>query len=165
MTKEFTQQRESGHSAAVIVPFDQSHAPAFKALNLAWIREHWEPEPADFEVLDNPQRNILDRGGYIAIALSGDEVVGTCALQKMENDHWELAKMAVAPSSKGQGVGLRLGQEIIAQARARGGHRLFLESNTVLTPAINLYRKLGFVPVDAGPSPYERCNIQMELVL
>ena len=36
---------------------------------------------------------------------------------------------------------------------------------TVLTPAINLYRKLGFVRVVGPPSPYARCNIRMELRL
>ena len=42
--------------------------------------------------------------------------------------------------------------------------RLFLDSNTVLEPAIRLYRKVGFkeIPVPED-SPYERCNIRMEL--
>ena len=40
-----------------------------------------------------------------------------------------------------------------------------LESNTILDPAINLYRKLGFEPVQGGVSPYDRCNIQMEMWL
>ena len=45
-----------------------------------------------------------------------------------------------------------------------GARKVYLESNTILTPALSLYEKLGFqtLPDDARASPYERCNIQME---
>jgi len=58
-----------------------------------------------------------------------------------------------------------VGQEAIRRVRAAGASRLILESNTVLTPAIALYRKLGFVEVSGIPSEYSRCNIHMELKL
>jgi hypothetical protein len=41
--------------------------------------------------------------------------------------------------------------------------RVYLESNTILEPAIRLYRKLGFDEFVGEPSPYARCNIQMVL--
>ena len=54
----------------------------------------------------------------------------------------------------------------MAKARALGATRLYLESNTKLGSALSLYYKLGFRKTVAGtPSPYERCNIQMELLL
>jgi hypothetical protein len=34
----------------------------------------------------------------------------------------------------------------------------------MLKPAINLYYKLGFRKTSGPPSPYERSNIQMELI-
>ena len=45
--------------------------------------------------------------------------------------------------------------------------KIYLESNTILTPALSLYQKLGFqrLPDDAKASPYERCNVKMELIL
>ncbi|RZL43422.1 MAG: MarR family transcriptional regulator, partial [Pedobacter sp.] len=42
---------------------------------------------------------------------------------------------------------------------------IYLESNTILKPAINLYHKLGFEKIAGKPTPYTRCNIQMELVV
>ena len=147
------------------MPFAPEHGAAFKALNLEWIKMHWEPEPADFKALDHPRKNILDPGGYIAIAVHGEEVIGTCALIKMDETSYELAKMAVSDGAKGLGVGERLGLAVVAKAREWGAERVYLESNTVLEPAINLYRKLGFVEIDGPPSPYDRCNIQMELHL
>jgi N-acetylglutamate synthase-like GNAT family acetyltransferase len=148
-----------------IVPFTRAHAAAFKALNLAWIEAHWEPEPADLAALDHPQANIIRKGGHITIALTDGEVVGTCALLKKDDASYELAKMAVAEAAKGLGIGELLGKAVIAKAHELGAERLYLESNTILTPAINLYRKLGFVRVVGPPSPYARCNIQMELRL
>jgi GNAT superfamily N-acetyltransferase len=83
----------------------------------------------------------------------------------MEDGGFELAKMAVAPGAKGKGIGLLLGQACIDKARALGAGRVYLESNTKLRPAISLYHKLGFRKIAGPPSPYERCNIQMELRL
>ena len=60
--------------AVEIVPFAPEHGAAFKALNLEWIKMHWEPEPADFKALDHPRKNILDPGGYIAIAVHGEDL-------------------------------------------------------------------------------------------
>nr|MCU0634753.1 GNAT family N-acetyltransferase [Gemmatimonadaceae bacterium] len=58
--------------------------------------------------------------------------------------------------------GWRLGTATLERARQMGARRVYLESNTRLAPAIALYRKLGFVPVVGPPSPYARCDIQME---
>ena len=54
---------------------------------------------------------------------------------------------------------------VIEKAKEAGFKRLYLESNTILKPAINLYYKLGFKKITGAPSPYERSNIQMELIL
>jgi ribosomal protein S18 acetylase RimI-like enzyme len=47
-----------------------------------------------------------------------------------------------------------------------GAEILFLDSNTKLTPAISLYRKVGFkeIPVPED-TPYDRCNIRMQIKL
>ena len=148
-----------------IVEYQDVHQRAFKALNVEWIRQHWELEAADYEILDNPREYVLEKQGHIFIAVLGEHVVGTCALLKMPDDSYELAKMAVAESVRGQGVGNRLGLRVIEQAKALNAIRIFLESNTILDPAIALYRKLGFKEIVGQDSPYERCNIQMELRL
>ena len=93
------------------------------------------------------------------------EILGTCALIKINDDTYELAKMAVKESARGKNIGWLLGKAITNKARELGAKKVFLESNTQLEPAINLYHKLGFQKVVGQPSPYERCNIQMELKL
>ena len=149
-----------------ITPYEARFQSAFKALNQAWIEQYWEMEASDFQSLDAPKQHIIDQGGYIAFALKGNDVVGTCALINNGNGEYELAKMAVKDGMKGLGIGEKLGQHIIDEAKSMGAKTVYLESNTQLTPALNLYRKLGFKKTTLKkPSPYHRCNIQMELTL
>ncbi len=162
--KRVQQQRKKRQSLCVdIAEYSCEQKNAFKQLNQRWIEQHWQMEASDHKALDYPQENIVDKGGYIAIASIDNEVVGTCALLKMDNHSFELAKMAVAESAKGLGIGMLLGEHVIQKSRELGAKRIYLESNSVLVPAINLYRKLGFKRVIGVSSPYQRCNVQMEL--
>ena len=146
-----------------LVPYESKYRDAFKALNESWIREFFKMEPKDYDSLLHPERTIIAKGGEIIVALLGEEAVGVCALMCMDHPDYdfELAKMGVAENVRGKGIGYQLGKEIIARARNRGARNLFVESNTILVPAISLYRKLGFQEIAGKPSPYERSNIQM----
>ena len=148
-----------------IVDFRSEHADAFRRMNLDWITRYWEVEDADRLYLDRPQEWILDSGGAILMALRDGEVVGTVALISKGSGSYELAKMAVDEPARGKGIGWRLGRAVLDRAREMGAKRVYLESNTILEPAINLYRKLGFTPIQGGASPYDRCNIRMEIWL
>lgn len=149
-----------------VVDYIPEYQADFKQLNVEWIERYFHLEAADLKALDHPDEYILQRGGHILLARYQGRAVGACALLRMDDTTYELAKMAVSPTAQGLGIGWTLGQAAIARARALGARRLYLESNTKLAPAINLYHKLGFQKTVAGhPSPYERCNIQMELLL
>ncbi len=148
-----------------IVPYDPKYNESFKRLNQEWIETYFEMEEADHKALGNPEKYIIDKGGKILFALYENEPVGVCALIKMENHEYdfELAKMAVLPKMKGKGIGYLLGKSVIEEAKSLGAQKLYLESNTILKPAIQLYKKLGFQKVIGFFTPYARCNIQMGL--
>jgi GNAT superfamily N-acetyltransferase len=150
-----------------IVNYDSSFKDVFRNLNVEWISMYFKMEASDYKALDNPDSYILQNGGHILIALLNKEAVGVCALIKMDDPSYdfELAKMAVAPKAQGKKVGWIIGEAIKDRARSMGAKTLYLESNTILAPAISLYRKLGFVEVFGHNTPYERCNIQMALDL
>ena len=153
------------NTIATLIDYTPRHHSAFKLLNEEWIKTYFTMEEADSKALDNPKQYILDKGGKILVAMIDDTAVGVCALMKMENAKYdyELAKMAVSPKAQGNGIGYLLGQAIIEEAKSLGATNLYLESNTKLTPAISLYRKLGFQEVEGNLTPYERCNIQMAI--
>lgn len=153
--------------ALTIVPFSDQHRDAFRKLNEEWITKYFKMEEMDRISLHNPQEYILDKGGYIAVALLDAEPVGVCALipSKDPDYDFELAKMGVSPKAQGMGIGKLLGQHILEKGKSLGAKRIFLESNRKLTPALSLYKKLGFVEIKGKQSPYERSDIQMEINL
>jgi DNA-binding MarR family transcriptional regulator/GNAT superfamily N-acetyltransferase len=150
-----------------IVPYEPRYAKSFRDLNEEWISQYFKMEEADYRALDNPDSYIIEKGGSILVALYNGEAVGVCALVKMDDPEYdfELAKMAVSPKAQGKNIGYLLGKAIIDKAKTLGARKLYLESNTILKPAISLYHKLGFTKVAGRPSPYERSNIQMELII
>ena len=83
----------------------------------------------------------------------------------MSDGGFELAKMAVVEGARGLGIGRQLAEAAVSRARSAGAHRIFLESASVLEPAIALYESLGFQRISGELSPYTRCNVQMELSL
>lgn len=147
-----------------IVSFDTRYTHNFTQLNFEWLEQYFYIEDYDREVLTQPQKYILDEGGFIFFALLNDEAVGTVALIKRGDGVFELSKMAVTSKYQGLRIGQKLMYYCINFAGQQGWEKVFLDSNTVLTPAITLYHKVGFkeIPVPED-TPYERCNIRMEL--
>lgn len=166
--KRVQEQKKLRESKNVqIVKYEPQYKAAFKSLNEGWISTYFEMEETDYKALDNPKEYILDKGGKIFVALYNNEPLGVCALIKINDNNYdfELAKMAVSPKAQGKNIGFLLGKAAINKAKELGASKIYLESNTILKPAINLYYKLGFQKIAGHPTPYKRCNIQMELLL
>lgn len=146
--------------------FRPEYAEAFRRLNEAWITRHFQLEPHDVEVLEDPNGQVIAPGGEIFVAVEGGEPVGCVALVPMVDGGFEVAKMTVAESQRGAGLGRRLMDRCIEEARQRGAKRLYLETNSSLTSALSLYRAAGFRELACdGESPYARCDVVMELAL
>ncbi len=147
--------------------FRPGDEPAFQRLNEDWISKYFAIEPADRVVLSDPRTHILDPGGQICIAELDGSVVGCCALVFTAPGELELAKMTVAESARGCGIGRRLLQFAIAVAQRMGASRLCLESNKRAAAAVHLYEQLGFrhLPGPQHESKYARADVFMELPL
>ena len=145
-------------------------AEDFKRLNEDWISTNFWLEESDIQVLNDPQKFILDKGGNVFIALLNNKPVGTCALLVRDGITCELVKMVVDPDAQGKGIGYKLGLAFIDKARERGFSRIVLEGNTKMEASIILYHKLGFneIPLEYNvhdSNIHKRCNIFMELNL
>lgn len=157
---------EGAGSGPVVVPYRKEFRRDFEQLNREWIETYFDLEPADREVLGDPEGKILASGGQVFFVLDGGEVRGTCAVLRHHADECEIAKMAVAPGARGRGFGDLLMEACTAFARRVGARRVAIVSNTMLKAAISLYRKHGFVQVPlAQDARYRRANIRLELEL
>jgi GNAT superfamily N-acetyltransferase len=147
-----------------VIDFDPQYREAFKKLNLAWLEKYGLTEEADIVMLNQSQQQILDPGGFIFLAKSGDEIVGTVALIRETPQQYELVKMAVAENYQGRGISRLLMDRCLQAARNAGARRVYLQSNSQLTTAIRLYEKYGFRHIPVKDAHYLTADVMMELV-
>jgi len=155
---------------AEVVTYQEQYRADFARLNREWIEHHFRLEASDLESFEDPHGTFVAPGGEVLFVLREGKVLGTCALRREAEDTFELCKMAVASEARGLGLGDVLMRAAIDTAREHGARRMYLVSNTRLTPAIALYRKHGFLTTREGPevsqeAGYERADIIMELRL
>lgn len=148
-----------------IIPWKEEYAQDFIDLSVEWLEKYIRVEPADIEILYDPHGSILDDGGMIFFVNRGGVNVGTVAMINMGNDQYELAKLAVTESCKGQHFSELLMDTAIGFARERHAKKIILFTNSKLIPAIHLYHKYGFVDVPLVDNEYEESDMKMELIL
>ena len=166
MRKDMAVLGDGSESEPQVVLYREEFRAAFDELNREWIENYFTLEPADREILGDPRGKIIDAGGQVFFLIEGGEILGTCAMLRHSTDEYEIAKMAVATKARGRGFGDLLMDACIAFAQEREAHRVIIVSNTVLEPAIRLYRKHGFIQVPlASDARYKRANIRLEMEL
>lgn len=134
----------------------------FIRLNEEWICRYFQLEEADYKLRADPFR-VIEEGGYIFSIVEDNQVLGVCALFNKEDDIYELARMAVDSQYQDKGIDNKLMQAVMDKLESLEAKRVYLYSNTMLDPAIALYRKYGFKTVSEGQHPDDaRCNIVME---
>lgn len=90
------------------------------------------------------QRTIRD---YV-VAVEGGRVVGSVALRYYSDELAEVSALAVAEQLQGSGIGRRLVESVINEARGLGLRRLF-----ALTLQDGFFRRLGFTVASIGEFP------------
>ncbi|MGB0944864.1 MAG: MarR family winged helix-turn-helix transcriptional regulator, partial [Marinomonas sp.] len=88
---------ENNEKSIVIKAWDASYKEEFKALNMSWLRTYFpnQIQEDDSIILDNPQSEILAKGGYIWVATLEGKCVGVCALVPDDNRSYRVIKLAV----------------------------------------------------------------------
>jgi ribosomal protein S18 acetylase RimI-like enzyme len=115
----------------------------------------------DFQDFDRELATLpgayAEPGGCILIAEADDEAVGCVALRPFDPpDICEMKRLYIAPDRRGEGLGRRLAEGIVAEARARGYRLMRLDTVPGMEAAIALYRRLGFgeiTPYRHNPVP------------
>ncbi len=148
-----------------IVDFKDESKEAIKTLNYEWLEKYFHIEEGDVLSLSNPKEYIIDKGGYIFYATLNNEIVGTVSLMKVDNQIFELGKMAVKNSVQGYGIGTLLLEHCLDVSNQKDISKLIIYSNTQLKSAIHLYEKYGFVETELESGLYERADVKMEKYL
>ncbi|WP_068311105.1 ribosomal protein S18-alanine N-acetyltransferase [Polycladidibacter hongkongensis] len=121
-------------------------------------------------------RGILPQKGTFALAawqpqvLMPPELVGFVIIRNIVGEA-EVLTVAVLPSKQGRGIGRQLMDAAIFQLQADRAETLFLEVDDANTPAVALYKKLGFKQIGerkgyyaasegAGTALVMRCDLR-----
>ncbi|HZY79715.1 MAG TPA: GNAT family N-acetyltransferase [Cyclobacteriaceae bacterium] len=148
-----------------IVKFSPALRHHFGELNKEWIEKYFEMEARDEYVLSEPEEAILQYGGKIFYAKCNDRIVGTCALVLVNEDTFEISKMAVTYEHQGRGVGKALMEHVIGVARKKRLKQLILYSNSSLKAAVGMYKQFGFKEIPKLDFHSKRSNLKMILTL
>jgi ribosomal protein S18 acetylase RimI-like enzyme len=87
------------------------------------------------------------QGGKFLIALVEGEVVGTIALRKLDEQTCELKRFYVLERCRGNGIGRRLLEAVIAHGRAGKWKTMLLDTSSKSPAALSLFRAQGFVEI------------------
>ena len=93
-------------------------------------------------------------------AWDSGELLGCGALKELDPHHGEIKSMRTAEAHLRQGVGTRILEHLLAEARSRSYRRLSLETGSMeaFAPARRLYERFGFEEcppfADYRPDPY-----------
>jgi ribosomal protein S18 acetylase RimI-like enzyme len=85
--------------------------------------------------------------GRLLLAFSGDEPAGCIALRKIGEEFCEMKRLWVRPAFRGTGLGRRLVETLMADARSIGYRRIRLDTLPSMAAAQSLYLSLGFADI------------------
>jgi putative acetyltransferase len=103
--------------------------------------------------------------GRLLLAVEFDQAIGCVAVRKLGDGICEMKRLYVQPGHRGKGLGRRLAEAVIAEAKTIGYKKMRLDSLTSLKEAAALYRSLGFIEIPAyryNPLP-EAVFMELEL--
>ena len=107
----------------------------------------WQPEEADWDVIDVKQA-YLDRGGEFWVVEDQGEIVGTAAYYPVGNfQEVEIRKMYLLPQVRGRGLGKYLLQQLELAISSKGFTTVYIETASVLKEAVILYEKNYYQPM------------------
>jgi putative acetyltransferase len=88
--------------------------------------------------------------GRLLLAYVSDKVAGCAALRRLDGETCEMKRLFLRPEFHGRGLGRKLAEQIIDEARAIGYQRLRLDTIPgTMDQAIALYRSFGFREIPA----------------
>jgi [ribosomal protein S18]-alanine N-acetyltransferase len=130
------------------------------AAELAVLEKQLFPEDAWSRALFDQELAHPDSYYLVTRSAEGQHIVGYGGLRApVTGGQGDIQTLAVVPVERGKGLGRKLLEALLAEARAREVAEVFLEVRADNPVAISLYRRHGFDEIARRPGYYQPGNI------
>jgi len=134
------------------------------AAYLTYIGEDLDGEGLDHDIAHWEREYDGTSGALLVVESPAGEIVGTAGVRRLEPGVGEIKRMWIRPGGQGRGLGRRLMDRCLEEARALGFRVLRLDTERRMEAALHLYRSRRFTEIaDYNGNP--RAEIWMELEL
>ena len=154
----------AGFAIRRALPEDHAAVARELADYLSYIGDALDAEGLDHDIAHWQEEYDGRTGVLLVVAGAAGEVVGTAAVRLLEPGVGEIKRMWLRPAWQGRGLGRRLMDACLDEARRLGCRALRLDTQAKLEAAVRLYRAYGFSEV-ARYNDNHRADIWMERVL
>ena len=103
--------------------------------------------------------------GTLLLARRDDEILGCVGVRALDPATAEMKRLYVRPAGRGTGLGRTLAEAAIRFATSSGYERMRLDTLPQMQRAQELYRELGFVPIEAYRYSAVPGTVFLELML
>ena len=133
------------------------------ATYLAHIGESFDGDGLDHDIAHWEREYDGVSGVLLLLEDPAGEIVGTAGVRRLAPGVGEIKRMWIRPGCQGRGLGRRLLERCLEEAKALGFRTVRLDSERQMHAALHLYRRFGFTEIpDYNGNP--RAQVWMELI-
>ena len=114
---------------------------------IQWLNQDLCFQNIDDELNNFPQKYKEPEGTFI-IAKTNNIIIGCVGIRKMENKICEMKRLFVNDNYKGKGIGKKLVEKIIEEAKIKNYKKIRLDTLNTMKTALDIYYKNGFYIIE-----------------
>jgi len=115
----------------------------------AWLNVDLSFQGFEEELAALPGDYAPPSGRLLVVEEAGTEIAGCAALRRIDDEICEMKRLYVPERFRGSGLGRRLAEAILEEARAIGYRRMRLDTLPQMGSAHRLYESMGFREIEA----------------
>jgi len=122
----------------------------------------YSPDTSEKDLANIEETYTKSGGAFIVMVNEKDEIIGTVAVLRLDNQKCKLRKMYVSSKYRGLKLGEKLLENALEKVAELNFKTVYLETVHSMSAAIHLYKKFGFEIEETSTALSPRCDIVMK---